>query len=128
MTQETTYYTSDKVRVTNSRAILGAKTYAMANITSVSMGEIPANRTPGIVLAGLGVVGLFVGAGMNEGTCIGIAVLLLILGIVLALLVKTQYSVRLGSSSGESDALSSPDQSHIREIVNAMNEAIINRG
>ena len=53
-TPETTYYQDGSITVTNARAVLGSKTYAMANITSVSMGEIPANRTVGIVIAVIG--------------------------------------------------------------------------
>ena len=61
MTEEVTFY-SDKAgrHITSSRAIFPPKTYAMANITSVSMGVIPANRMPGIVVAILGLLILVV--------------------------------------------------------------------
>jgi len=128
MTQEKTYFTNDKVRITNSRAILGEKTYAMSNITSVSMGTIPANYNPAIFLAVAGISGLILGPQIDASMCMVVGIVLLILGIILAVAAKTQYSVRLGSSSGESDALSSPDQGQIRKIVDAMNDAIIDRG
>ena len=57
---EVVYHSSGSVMVTNARLVVEGKTYAMANITSVLMGTIPANRGPGIVLALVGFVG-FVG-------------------------------------------------------------------
>jgi len=44
MPDETTYYADKRVRVTNARAILDNKTYAMANITSVSLTSEEPNR------------------------------------------------------------------------------------
>ena len=59
--QETVYYQDGSVLVTNTRAVLSAKTYAMANITSVTVGMIPANRAWGITLIILSSTG-FVGS------------------------------------------------------------------
>jgi hypothetical protein len=129
--QETTYYQDSTVTISNSRAVLGAKTYAMVNITSVSMGEKPANRTPGIALA---LIGLAIAActgsmgGNSAGGGIGIGVVLIIAGIALAAIVKPSYIVRIGSAGGESDALVSNNREYIQKLVSAVNEAIIKRG
>ncbi len=133
---EVTYYSDGTIQVTNTRAMLGGKTYAMANITSVMMGEKPANRTPGAVIA---IVGFLVTAcgvigtsdsGGSGGWVVGLLFGLLVLGagIAIAANAKARYVVRVGSASGESDALVSEDKEYIQKIVNAMNEAIIKRG
>lgn len=129
-TPETTYYQDGNITVTNARAVLGSKTYAMANITSVSMGEIPANRTPGIVIALIGLAILACSASGGSDGIAGIIGGLVVAGFgaFLAYAVKTQYVVKIGSASGESNALTSNDREYIQKIVNAINEAIIKRG
>ena len=129
-TPETTYYQDGGITVTNARAVLGAKTYAMANITSVSMGEIPANRAPGVVVAliGLAIAGCSASAGSDATSGIVIGVIVLGIGIAIAAAVKIQYVVKIGSASGESNALVAKDKEYIQKIVNAVNEAIIKRG
>ncbi len=123
--KEITFYSDDRgVRITNTRAIVGTTTYSMANITSVSMAVKPANRTPGIVLAVLGLI--FLAIPVSGIRVFG--VVLLVLGILIAVIVKPTYRVRIGSASGESDAISSKDNKYIQGIVTAMNEAIIKRG
>ena len=133
--QETKYYPRDQgqgdgVEVTSTRAVFGAKTYAMVNLTSVSMGVIPANRTHGIVVAVVGLVITMCGAaaGRDGGPILLFGILALIGGLVLAAVAKEQYAVRIGSAGGESDGLVSPDKGRIQEIVNAVSQAIIKRG
>ena len=127
--KEVTYYEGSSVRVTNARAILGAKTYAMANITSVAIGKQSANRTPGVIIAliGLIITGI-IAASDGGGGGIAIGVIVLIVGIVVAVLAKNTYIVRIGSASGEADALVSTNKEYINKIVSAMNEAIVQRG
>ena len=128
---ETTYYQDGSIMVTNARAVLGSKTYAMANITSVSMGEIPANRTAGIVIVviGLAILACSASAGSNSsaGGIIG-GLVVAGFGAFLAYAAKTQYIVKVGSASGESNALTSNNREYIQKIVNSINEAIIKRG
>lgn len=57
-----------------------------------------------------------------------VGALMLVAGLVIAALSKPSYIVRLGSASGEADALISKDREYIQKIVNALNEAIIKRG
>jgi len=123
--KEITFYSDDRsVRITNTRVIVGATTYAMANITSVLMAKKPANRVPGIVLAILGLILLAIPV---SGIRV-LGVVLLVLGILIAVIVKPTYTIRIGSASGESDAISSKDKKYVQGIVTAMNEAIIKRG
>lgn len=129
---EVTYYQDQHVAITNTRARLGSKTYTMANITSVSMGELPPNRTPAWIVMIVGVlIGGCVATQQESGAMVGGIVLgLLIVGVGIAIAVsaKPRYVVRIGSASGEANALMSPDRKHIEEIVAAMNKAIVERG
>jgi hypothetical protein len=153
MTEQEKVFFQDKiVLVTNSRAVLGSRTFAMSNITSVTPGVIPADRTFGIVIAIIGVlvtgfcgfislfglVWLFGASSKNMSSALGgnifiglfvlLGVLILGLGIFLAMREKPTYVVRIGSASGESNALASKDYQYIYKVVNAMNQAIIHRG
>jgi hypothetical protein len=127
---EVNYYQDGTVTITNARAVLGSKTYSMANITSVAMGEKPANVTPGIVVAviGLAIAACSAAAGSNASGGIIFGVLVLVGGIALAVMAKSSYIVRIGSAGGETDGLVSNDKEYIQKIVNAVNEAIIKRG
>lgn len=145
MSEEVTYYSDGAIRVTNARAVLGGKTYAMANITSVTMGKIPANRTAGIVIALAGLViascagcpAVFALSSSGSDTTVFwvasvgvglLGLLALAAGIAVAAGAQPSYVVRLGSASGETNALVSRDQEYIQKIVSALNEAIIRRG
>ena len=124
-----TFYSDDRgVRITNTRAIIGTTTYAMANITSVSMGMKPANRTPGIAVAILGFLILLITGLLGSSGGVIFGVILLGIGILIAAIVKPTCTVRIGSASGETDAVSSKDKKYIQVIVNAMNEAFMKRG
>ncbi len=112
------------VLVTNARAVINGTMYSMANITSVSIGMIPASRGGGIVVA---IVGLLIAAASSGGGQ-AFGALLLIGGLVMAITAKATFMVRLGSSSGEATALSSQDESFVSKVVGALNSAIIARG
>ena len=129
-TPESIYYQDSNITITNAHAILGSKTYAMANITSVSMGTVAANRTAGISISLFGFI-VFLCSLMGRNVfLVGVlgAVIFIGLGIYLAYSAKPQYTVIIGSSSGESNALSAHDSEYIQRIVNSINEAIVKRG
>jgi len=128
MAEETIFLQDGDITITNARAVLGSKTYAMANITSVSTGVIPAKRGVGIFIAILGGVIMISGfAGHSSGWGI-FGILILAAGIGAAYSQKDSFVVKIGSSSGESDALSSTNKEKVQKIVSAINEAIIKRG
>lgn len=119
-----------RITVTDTRVRIGNTTYSMANITSVSITRSPPNRAPGIVIAFLGIVviaislfymddpsyGIYIGAGM------------FIVGLIIAALAKGDYYMRIGSASGESNALQSTERGSIEPVVEAIEKAIIMRG
>ena len=145
MSEEITYYSDGVIQITNARAVLGGKSYAMANITSVGIWERPPDRTPGVALT---VGGLVTGLcaccpalgtlGSHDSDVAGFGILfvvvgllglvMLIAGIAIAATAKPSYVMRLGSASGEIDALISKDLDYVQRIVDAVNKAIIERG
>lgn len=129
MSEEISVYQDANIHVTNLRAMLQGKTYAMANITSVSMHTQAANNAPGVIIAVIGgMIAMSLLAGRDAMGCGVFGLLLLAAGIAIALAAKSTYWVRIGSASGETNALSSNDRDYIQRIVNAMNEAIVRRG
>lgn len=143
---ETVFYEDGTVRITSARAILGNKTYVMANITSVSMGKTPVNKSLGVLLMIIGfgfaflrvfsliqVMGIATQLGISLFNFSDFVVLALGIGVGLVglFLIRSQkpsYVVRIGSASGESDGLVSKSKDYIIQIVNAINDAIVKRG
>ena len=130
MAEEMTIYQDTNIHVTNLRAMLQGKTYAMANVTSVSMHTEHKSPVAGVFVAVLGAMILLMGLASRElAGCFGVfGLLLLTVGAVHAASQKNVYWVRIGSASGETNALSARDRDYIQRIVAAMNEAIVRRG
>lgn len=125
---EKVYFQNSEATVTNARAIISGKTYAMSNITSVVMGEIAASYGVPVVLTLFAAFVWFMGVQINESGVVVTGIVFVIVGVIWAMALKKQYVVRIGSASGESNALISQDQEYIQKIVNAMNKAIVERG
>jgi hypothetical protein len=129
MAEEVTIYRDANIHVTNLRAILENKTYAMANVTSVSLYTQAANKTPSVILIALGVFFSLPGFGASElRGCLPLGLIIAGVGVLWFFLAKDIHWVRIGSASGETNALSSRDLGYIVHIVNAMNEAFVRRG
>lgn len=144
MSQEKVYYQDSNVTITNARAILSGKTYAMANITSVSATVRPPNRLWAIVFAGSGLCCIMAGLATSlfevyavglESAGVGGGVVGLVLGgigvaigVLMWIATKAFYRVTVGSASGEVHALESHDKEYVQKLVAAMNQAIIERG
>lgn len=130
MAAEVLVYDDANIQISNLRATLHGKTYAMANVTSVSVFTQTKSKLPGILLLVLGVVLAPLGlAGNDEPGCFVVAAIVLIsTGFASAVAARDVYWMRIGSASGEANALSSRDADYIARIVAAMNEAIVLRG
>lgn len=145
--EERVLFEENQVRVTNLRAIFENKTYAMSNITSVSLesSEPSSCVSATLLLVGIGLLGLFVvflfflaetgsevafplGEALNASMFLLLGGGCLAASIRLRKLAKPTYTVRISSASGESNALSSADRDHVERIVRAMNQAIVMRG
>lgn len=119
--EETVFFESGPVKVTNARFIVGPQTFAMKNITSVRSDEEEPNR--GIaVLLGLVTLVLFLASQWLWG--IG--------GLVFTVWAwrqaKPKYHVALHSAGGETKALSSLERTYIEKVVAALNQAIVHGG
>ena len=128
MSQEQVFYSDDAgVRVSNSRLIVGATTYALSGITSVSAVKYKAKRSPAIWTA---IIGLLLAAlGFNTTAVLGIVgIVILAIGVLWFFLIKDNIVVRIHTAGGETDAVSSTDASYIHKIVSALNDAIVHRG
>ncbi|MBB6236944.1 hypothetical protein HDC90_001561 [Pedobacter sp. AK013] len=119
---EITFYQDVNVTVTQSRYITNSKTYAMRNISSVHIFEIIKNRTLPIVMVVIGVLMLF-----SESSRV-LGFILIAIGILILVLTKNEFTVRISTNSGEVNSIISKDRSYIQNIVNALNDAIVFRG
>jgi hypothetical protein len=116
------------VTVTLTRAVVGGQTFALADITSVSLATIPPDRRGGYIAAMLGAISLALGALLvsTVGVTAGVALLVLAWGILAQK--RTKHLVRVGTAAAQWDALWSHDLAHARRIVEAINRAITLRG
>ena len=125
---ETMFYNSGNVTVTNARAVMAGKTYALANVTSVRKVKVPVNIQPFALLIIIGVIMVTTGLSSQSGGCLGLGALLIIVGIALVFLMKPSYAVVLGSASGENQSMTSQNEAEIDQIVAAISNAIVHRG
>jgi len=119
------------VKITNLRAIIGTKTYAISDITSVSMDvNEPKLFLPVffIVIAGVCSVLIAVSDMREYSEFLTTSLYLGIAGLVFFILSqKTKYSIRIKSASGEFKVLEAFDRNYVERIVKALNEAIVQR-
>jgi Family of unknown function (DUF6232) len=131
---EKEYYRAGAVLITNTRAELGGCTFAMANITAVSMAPAP-NAAGCGCLAALLVGGGFIAVIGLLAINSDIGVHMLLVGLMMAIIggvgwaiMVPSYTVNISSASGESRAMQSNDKAEIERIVGAIKQAIIERG
>jgi hypothetical protein len=135
---ETTILEENGVKISNKRAMLGSKTYAMANITSVSMtyrDDKPWILSFFLLLGGFGALGFGVMLTILAErfsfilTCLfpllGLGAIAF--GVFIYINAKPMYFVRVGSASGEANVLQSQNKEQITRIVQAINKAIVSR-
>jgi hypothetical protein len=119
------------VKITNERAIIGTKTYAISDITSVSMDvNEPKLFLPIFFIVTAAVCSVLVAlSDMREySECLEASIYLGIAGLLFFIFSqKTKYSVRIRSASGELKVLEAVDREHVERIVKAMNAAIVQR-
>lgn len=119
---EKVYFDDGGVTVTKSRFIVHGQTYTMNGVTSVKE-EVDQPWKGQAFLGVIGLVLLFSGDG--GAMFLG---LLLIAGAIFWFMKAKKYLIFLSSASGEVQALSNSDSSLIRNVISALNQAIIDRG
>ncbi|WP_347069741.1 DUF6232 family protein [Flavobacterium sp. WV_118_3] len=122
--KERFFYRDLTVSVTQSRYITGDKTYALSNISSVTINRIKESRFNPRVVIITGLIALFIPNDFQ----IMIGGILLIVGIMWHINIRDSFTVRISTNSGETDSIISSDEDYIKKIVSALNEAIIYRG
>jgi len=119
------------VKITNVRAVIGIKTYAISDIVSVSMDvNEPKLFLPVFfaVLAGICSVLIALSDMREYSECLNASLYIGIAGLVLFILSrKTKYSIRIRNTSVEMKVLESFDKDHVERIVRALNVAIAQR-
>jgi hypothetical protein len=138
--EEKVFYEQAGDRITNYVAQVSGTTYAMSDISSVSMEKLkPTTRdimraaTPGFILSlafGLSICfGMAYSDDPEVSSIIGIVNVLVFAGLFIAILYaswqqRPKYAVRIRDSSGERDILVSKNKSHIQKVVNAIKKAL----
>lgn len=121
-TSEQIFFQDHNVTVTQARFMVDGKTYAMRNISSVSNFRIRKNRVFPVIITAIGILCLF------GSTTLQLGLLLTPIGGVWWFLINDEYTVRINSNSGESNAYRSKDRDYIQRIVDAVGQAIVFRG
>lgn len=125
---ETTYYTNGKVTVTNARFIVDDETHAISGITSVKLGVKKPKRLWPLLLILAMLAVITTNGTIYSHLSIWHWAIVFLPGIIWLCLQRTHYTVTLASASGEQTALTSKIKPFIRDVVDAINQAIINRG
>lgn len=141
MTTEKVIYTDGRdVTVTELVFRVKNTSYRLNGITRHGLFVIRAHRMPGIVLLTLGLLVIIAGLlsffPFNWGTqtesgfitantlAVWIGGGLALIGIVLLILIRDRYAVRIATAEGEKNAVISEKKEYITQIVNALNEAL----
>jgi hypothetical protein len=140
--KEKVFYKQAGDRITNYVAHVGGTTYAMSDILSVSMatrkatlGDVIQVYVTGFFIAFMALMFLTFLLSFLVDIYIGVGfwIIEIFLGLVLAAIfgefrAKARYAVRIRDSSGERDILVSRNKSHVQRIVNAITEALAQKG
>ena len=119
--EEKVFFDEAGIKVTKQRIVVPAQTYAMSGITSVTSLKQNPSRIGPIVLVVLGLLIAFV----MDSLILGL--LLLAGGVAWFVLHKPTWIVQLQSASGATEAYSSKDEDLVARIIEAINNAIIER-
>jgi len=110
------------VMVSTTRVVAGQESYAVSNITSVSV-----RKESAAGLKFMGVVALLIGIPLLFVHQVIVGVCVVAIGLAFIFLTKPTYIVQISSSANERPAWKSKDHAMIDRIVVAINEAIVRR-
>lgn len=119
---ESVFHQDSFVTVTQSRYITRTKTYAMRNISSVHIFEIVKSKLGPILFILLGLPFLL------SKNVFWIGLIIIALGIWWFISIKNLYAVRISTNAGEANSFITKNKQYAETIINALNEAIIQRG
>lgn len=128
--------TETAIRVKNSL-------YRLKGVTQYKLSTLEPERVPGLILLTFGflliIVGIFsvipptMAQGLQIGNmylsmnavALGGGILFLILGLVVSIITKKKYAVRIATALGEQDVVVSDKKEYISQIVEALDEATV---
>jgi hypothetical protein len=112
--------------VSTTRAVLNGVTYPIASISSVRMVQMAASCW-GPALIVIGLIALVIGIGGQSFGPGVFGVIMAAIGIAIVT-AKKERAIVLATMGGETTALKSIDHATIATIVDALNQAIVERG
>lgn len=140
------YTDGHEVTVTDSTFKVHKKEYKLLGITRHGLLTIKPMRAPGIFTMLIGILVILIGAyellpssvfadvrmlgrwvTANQLAVAG-GVLVAVMGLLMAILVKPKYAVRISTAEGESNVVVSRQPEYIRQIIDGLNRAFISRG
>lgn len=147
MNTDKVYYTDGHdVVVTSSTFKVHNKEYRLPGITRHGLSTLKPQRAPGLFLFVIGMLVVVIGAyqlippGYIENTLIMdrwvtandwaviFGALIGLIGLLIAMLVKTKYAVRISTAEGENDVVISNHREYIRQIIEGLNRAFVAQG
>jgi hypothetical protein len=126
--KDKSYFSAPGVSVTRSRFVVEGQTYVVSNITSVKYFEKIPERGGPILFGVFGLVLCFLGLNWQSLYPAFIGLFCIIIAGVQWHSQNTEYSVVLTTAGGEIKALTNEDSDFIAAVVEALNQAIIDRG
>jgi len=147
MNTDKVYYTDGhEVIVTSSALKVHNKEFLLPGITRHGLSTLKPQRAPGLFLFIIGMLIVVIGAygfvppGTVETMVIGnrrvtandwavfIGAIIALGGLLIAVLVKPKYAVRIATAEGENDVVVSRQREYIRQIIEGLNKAFVARG
>jgi hypothetical protein len=147
MNTDKVYYTDGHdVVVTSSTLKVHNKEYRLPGITRHGLNTLKPQRAPGLFLFIIGMLIVVIGAyqlvppGFVENTfimnrwvtvndwAVVFGAVIGLIGLLIAMLVKPKYTVRIATAEGESDVVVSKQREYIRQIIEGLNKAFVARG
>jgi hypothetical protein len=131
---EIKYFQDDEVKVTNVRLELKSKTYLLADILWIAIGNKAPDRRlgAGLLLLGLAaalVAFLILSRGDPTGVVpLMIGFVLVIAGVASLGSARPRYALSLGTGGGQVEALVSENKEYISKILDAAKAASAKRG
>jgi hypothetical protein len=132
--EEQIFFNENNITITNTRFVALNQTYAMSSVNSVKVtkNDITASTKVPTIIGIIGVLFLINNITSSPTNFAGYVfpVLMLTWAVLWFKSIKPQYEyiIMLRTSSGEMSALKSTDEVHIKNVEDALIQAIIHRG
>jgi hypothetical protein len=150
--RETVILGVNEIKITNARAVIGANTYEMSTIISVSLEEKNLSPVVGTAVVIVSLISLVIGflsclaalsisfvrmimiGYLSDWPRINVHFLFAVLGLLFIYLWsigweadKPTYIIQIETASGKSKVLETRDKDYLQRIINAINDAIAPR-